>query len=140
MDLIDIVDLKAGAGGGEGGGFTEGADLFDAVVGGSIDFENVERAAFGNLNRERIFGVEFDTGPALGVEGFREDSGGGCFSGAAGADEEVSVGKTFLLDGITQGLDDVILSEDVGKGAGTVFSGKDLIAHAASVERNESLS
>ena len=130
MDLIDVVDLEAGAGGGEGGGFTEGADLFDAVVGGSIDFENVERAAFGDFNRERIIGVEFDTGSALGVEGFREDSGGGRFSGAAGADEEVSVGKTFLLDGITQGLDNVILSEDVGEGAGTVFSGKDLIAHA----------
>ena len=130
MNLIDVVDLEAGAGGGEGGGFTEGADLFDAVVGGPIDFENVQRAAFGDFNRERIFGVEFDTWSALGVEGFREDSGGGSFSGAAGADEEVSVGKAFLLDGITQGLDDVILSEDVGEGAGTVFSGKDLIAHA----------
>lgn len=130
MDLIDVVDLEAGAGGGEGGGFAEGANLFYAVVGGSIDLENVERAAFGDFNRERIFGVESDTGSALGVEGFREDSGGGRFPGAAGADEEVSVGKTFLLDGITQGLDDVILSEDVGEGAGTVFSGKDLVAHA----------
>ena len=130
MDLIDVVDLEAGAGGGEGGGFTEGAHLLDAVVGGSIDFEDVERTAFGDFNRERVFGVEFDTGSALGVEGFREDSGGGRFSGAAGADEEVSVGKTFLLDGITQGLDNVILSEDVVEGAGTVFSCKDLIAHA----------
>lgn len=130
VNLIDVVDLEAGAGGGEGGGFTEGAHLLDAVVGGSIDFEDVERTAFGDFNRERVFGVEFDTGSALGIEGFRENSGGGCFSGAAGADEEVSVCKTFLLDGITQGLDNVILSEDVVEGAGTVFSCKDLIAHA----------
>lgn len=32
VDFIDVVDFKAGAGGCEGGGFAEGADLLDAVI------------------------------------------------------------------------------------------------------------
>ncbi len=37
--------------------------------------------------------------------------------------------EAILLDGIAQGADDVVLSEDIGESAGTVFSGKDLVAH-----------
>ena len=39
------------------------------------------------------------------------------------------MGEAVLLDGIAQGVDDVILPQDVGEGAGAVFPGKDLIAH-----------
>jgi len=48
--------------------------------------------------------------------------------------------EAIFLDGITKGSDDVVLSEDIGESAGTVFSGKDLVAHAATVGRNEGLS
>ncbi len=41
------------------------------------------------------------------------------------------MGQTVLFDGIAQGVDDVVLAKNVGKSTGTVFSGKDLIAHAA---------
>ncbi len=70
VDLVDIVDLEACAGGSKGGGFAKGADLLDAVVGGSVDFENVEGAAFGDFDGEGVFGVELDAGTTLGVEGF----------------------------------------------------------------------
>ena len=54
---------------------------------------------------------------------------GGGFAGAARADEEVSVGKALLLNGIAEGPDDVVLSKDVVEGFGTVFAGEDLITH-----------
>ena len=48
--------------------------------------------------------------------------------------------KPILFDGITKGSDHVILSKNISKGAGAVFSGKNLVAHGAIVVRNESLS
>ncbi len=37
--------------------------------------------------------------------------------------------QAVLLNGIAQGADDMILTQDIVEGQGTVFSGKDLIAH-----------
>ena len=37
--------------------------------------------------------------------------------------------EAILLDRISQSVDNMVLPEDISKGAGTVFSGKDLIAH-----------
>lgn len=48
--------------------------------------------------------------------------------------------KPILFDGITKGSDYVILSKNISKGAGAVFSGKNLVTHEAIVLRNEGLS
>ena len=48
--------------------------------------------------------------------------------------------KTVLLDGVPEGPDDMVLPENISKGAGTVFSGKNLVAHASIVTSNEGLS
>lgn len=37
--------------------------------------------------------------------------------------------ETILLDGVTKGLDDMVLSKDVSKSAGAIFPCKNLIAH-----------
>ena len=37
--------------------------------------------------------------------------------------------EAVLFDGIPEGSDDVILSEEIVESAGTVFAGEDLIAH-----------
>jgi len=50
------------------------------------------------------------------------------------------VRKPILFDGITKGSDHVILSKNISKGAGAVFSGKNLVTHGAIVLRNEGLS
>jgi hypothetical protein len=71
-------------GGGEADGLAEVADLFDAVVGGTVDFEHVERAAFGDFDADVLVGVEVGLGAAGAVEGLGEDAGGGGFAGAAG--------------------------------------------------------
>jgi hypothetical protein len=39
------------------------------------------------------------------------------------------MGEAVLFDGVAKGADDVVLSEEVGEGAGAVFAGEDLITH-----------
>ena len=129
MDFVDDVDLVGAARRGVAGVVAQVADLVDAVVGGAVDFDDVEAGA----------GRDFAAGVAgvarvrcrslLAIEGLGEDAGGGGFSGAAGADEEVGVGEAFLDDRVAQGTDDVVLSKDVIESFGSVFSGEDLIAH-----------
>ena len=131
MDLIDVVDAVLADGGGVVHAFSEGADVIDAVVGGPVDFGDVEGAAFGDFDADGVGGVEVCFGAVGAVEGFGEDAGGGGFSGAARADEEVGVGEAVLGDGVAQGADDVVLSEDVVEGFGAIFPGEDLIAHGA---------
>ena len=130
VDLIDVIDPEFPAGGGEADGFAELADFIDAVVRGTVDFEDIERAAFGDFDAEVVIGIEIRLRSAGAVEGLGEDAGGGGFPGAAGADEEVGVGEAVLGDGVAQRADDVVLAEDVIEGAGTVFPGEDLVAHA----------
>ncbi len=129
VDLVDVVDLELAAGGGEAHGFAEVADLFDAVVGGAVDFEHVERAAFGDLDADVFVGIEVGFRAAGAIERLGEDAGGGGFAGAAGADEKVGVGEALLGDRIAQGADDVVLAEDIVEGFGSVFAGEDLVAH-----------
>jgi L-methionine (R)-S-oxide reductase len=50
------------------------------------------------------------------------------------------VRKAVLFDGVTKSSDHVILSKNISKSTGSVFSGKNLIAHGAIVVRNEGLS
>ena len=130
VDLIDVVDAEIPHRGGIADGFAEGADVVDAVVGGAVDFGDVEAAAFGDLDADGIVGVEIDLGAAGAVEGLGEDAGGGGFSRAAGAHEEVGVGEAVLGNGVAQGADHVVLAEHVVEGLGAVFSGEDLIGHA----------
>jgi hypothetical protein len=129
VDLVDVVDFELAAGGGEADGFAEVADLFDAVVRGTVDFEDVEGSAFGDFDAEVFIGIEVRLGAAGAVEGFGEDAGGGGFAGATRAYEEVGVGEALLLDGIAERADDVILTENVVESSGAVFSGEDLVAH-----------
>ena len=53
-------------------------------------------------------------GSARAVEAFGEDAGDGGFAGAARADEQVGVGDPVLLDGVGQGLRDMLLPHHVG--------------------------
>ena len=129
VDLVDVVNLELPARRGEADGLAEVADLFDAVVRGTVDFQHVERAAFGDLDADVLVGVEVGLRAAGAVERLGKDAGGGGLAGAARADEEIGVGQALLGDGIAKGPHDVVLSEDVVEGFGSVFAGEDLITH-----------
>jgi len=133
VDLVDVVDFEFSLGWGVAGGFLEFADVIDAGVGGAVHFDDVDGAAFGDFAADGVVRVEADTGTVWAVESFGEDAGGGGFSGAAWPDEEVGVSEAVLMDGVFEGLDNGILSEDVIEGFGAVFSGEDLVAHGVSL-------
>ena len=127
VDLIDVVDFELTRCGGELHRVPEIADVVDTPVAGSIDLEDVETAALGNLHAGLIVGVEINPGAALAVQGFCQDSRGGGLPGAAGADEEIGVGEAILFDRVLQSLDDVVLSQDVVEGSRPVFPGEYLV-------------
>ena len=129
VDLVDVENLELPAGGGEAHGLAQVADLLDAVVRGTVDFEHVERATFGNLDADVLLGVEVGFRAVGAVERLGENPRGGGLPGAPRADEKIGVGQPFLGDGVAKGPDDVVLSEDVVEGFGSVFAGEDLITH-----------
>ena len=60
VNLIDVNDAEAAGGGRKAHRFKERANFVDLVIGGAIDFEDIERAALGNLDAGGIFGIEVD--------------------------------------------------------------------------------
>ena len=110
-------------------GLAQFADLLDAVVARAVDFQHVQRAAFGDFLAARVVVVEIDFGAAGAVQAFGEDARDGGFAGAARAAEEIGVRDAFLLDGVGERLGDVLLADDVAKALRPIFSGYDLIRH-----------
>ena len=139
MDLIDVVDAELAHGGGVVDSLAEGTDVVDRVVGSAVDFSDVEAAAFGDFLTDGLVGVEVGFGSALAVQGFGKDAGGGRFSRAARPDEKIGVGEPVLGDGVAQGADDVVLTEDVVKSLGAVFAGEDLVVHGPNGSRRQRL-
>ena len=140
VDLVDVVDLIGTTGGGVGHGFAKITDLLHAIIGSSVDLQDIESAALCDFYAGRIFRVKVRAGPPGTVQSLREDAGRSRLSRAAGANEKVGLGDAVLGDGVAQGLDDMILPQDVIKSAGAVFPGKDLVAHARTVARGGEMS
>ncbi len=129
VHLVDDVDFVAALGGGVADVVSEFADLLDAVVGGAVDFEDVEAGAGGDFGADVFVGVEVGGGAAFAFEGLGEDAGGGGFTGAAGADEEVGLGDASEAEGVGEGADDGFLADDFGEGLGSIFTGENLVGH-----------
>jgi len=73
------------------------------------------------------------------VEGFGKDAGGGGFTDATGTDEKKGVGEATLGDGVGEGADDVVLTDEFGKGARAVFASEDEVSHKESTLRKEAV-
>ena len=131
VDFVDDVDFELRRGGRKLGGLAEVAHLLDAVVARAVDFEDVERAAFGDFLAARVGLVDVHLGAAGAVQAFGEDARDGGFARAARAAEEVGVGDAMGGDGVGKGLGDVLLPDDVAETLRPIFSGDDLIGHAA---------
>ena len=129
VDFVNDVDLELGAGRGVLAGLAQLADLLDAVVAGAVDFEHVQRAAFGDFLAARVVVVEIHLRAAGAIEALGEDAGDGGFAGAARAAKQVGVGDALLLDGVGQRLGDVFLAHHIAEALRPILPGYDLIAH-----------
>ena len=132
VDLVDVVNLVAGEGRRVLGFFAQFPDLIHAIVGGTVDFLDVDRPAFGDFDAERVVGIKIGLRAAGAIQCLGEDPGGRCLAGTTRSDKEIGLGDTVVLNGIPQRTDHMVLAEDVVECPGSVFSGKNLIAaHAA---------
>jgi hypothetical protein len=129
VDFVDDVDFEFSACRGVGDAVPQVFDFANATIRGAIDFEDIEAAAIFDFFADIVVRVEVGLGSIRTVKGFREDSGGGSFSDASGADEEKSVGKTAFGDGVRESADNMFLSYQFLKGAGAIFAGEDEVTH-----------
>ena len=130
VNFVNDVDLERRIGGRVFAGLAEFADLLHAVITRAVNFQHVERAAFGDFLHARIIVIEIHLRAAGAVQAFGEDAGNRGFPCAARPAEQVSVRDTFLGDGVGERLGDVFLADDIGETLRAVFSGDDLITHA----------
>jgi hypothetical protein len=129
VDLIDDIDFKLSSGGGVRDAFPKFLDAFNASVGGTVDFQDVEATTFLDLFADIVVWVEVSFWAFGAVEGFGEDAGGGGFSDAPGTDKEKGVGEATFGDGVGEGSDNMFLADKLRNGAGPVFAGENEVTH-----------
>ena len=130
MNLVDDVHLSLALAGQELHRLANLSNLFDAIVTGPIDLENVDGCA----------AVDFDTGRALttwigrrarlAVEGLGQNARARRLSDAAAASEQEGMSHSVQFDGIFQGAGNVALPDDFVEGAWAPLTGEDEVRHA----------
>ncbi len=129
VDFVDDINLELGGGRDVLDRLAQAADFIDAAVAGSVNFEHIERAAFGDFPATRVVVVESHCRSSGGVEALGKDARDGGLARAARPAKQVGVGDAVLLDGVGQGLGDVFLSHHLAEPLRAILPGYDLIGH-----------
>ena len=135
MNLVDEVDFVRPAGGRVGRALAEVADVFHAVVARSIDLDDIQTTALGDLKAGIAFSTRLGGGALLTIQRLRKDAGGRGFPDAARANEKIGLREAFGIHRILKGAGDVVLPNNLGKGLRTVFSGEDTVTHPRTLKR-----
>jgi len=109
----------------------EGADVLYGIVGGSVQFDDVERRALveGFARTALVAGFVFGCS-VLAVEYFREDAGAGGFAHTPRTGEEKSMRNMATGERVFEGSGHMALPHHVLETLGTVFArGYDKVAH-----------
>ena len=128
MDLIDDVDLIVSLGGCILALFPKEAHVLDAVVGSTVDFDDIHAGAVHDGAGDLGIVVGIRGRAALGIEGFGEEPGGGGLSGSPRTDKEKGMSDPLVFDGIGQGPDDMVLPDQLIELLGAPTSGNDLVS------------
>ena len=99
----------------------DGADLFHAPVGRSVDLPDVDRAVLINASAKFALVAGRRGGAVLAVERFGQNPGRRRFAHAAHARKNIGLGDAVILDGVLKGLDDGLLADHLLKGLGSVL-------------------
>ena len=130
VHLVNVNDAVLPAGGGELHVVAQVADVIDTAVGSTVDFQHIQAAPLGNFLAHVLIRVEIHLRAAGAVERLGKDARGGGLARAARPHKEVGVRKAFLFNGVAQRAHNMIMAQHILERAGTVFSGKNLVAHA----------
>ena len=130
MHFVDEEHLVAVAGRRDGEAFDDHlAHVVDPGVGGGVDLEDVDVAAFGDLDagvadaarrRRRALGA---------VERPGQDARGGGLAAAARPGEDERLGDALALQGVAQGAGDGLLAQHVVERLGPPFPRERLVGH-----------
>ena len=114
MNFINDVDLETPLGGGEVDFIAQFTDVVDAGVGGCVDLDQVHETPFvdGEAVRAVIAGALFDR-LLKAVDSLCEQARAGGLAGALGTGKEVSMPDAVCRDRVFEGLNDVVLTDDL---------------------------
>jgi hypothetical protein len=129
VDFVDNVDLEPASGGCVLDVVAQVADVLDLVVGGAVNFDDIQRISRGDLAAGFAFATGFGDNAGFAVQRFCEDPGGRGFPDAARADEQVGMADALLGDGVLQGARDVFLSDDFIEPLRSPLSCKYFVGH-----------
>ena len=137
VDFVDDIDFVAAFIRREVNFVAQVADVVYAGVGGGVNFDEVEEAAFvdGHTVVTSVIGPLMGIGMGA-VEGFGDEAGGGSFAGAAWTAKEIGVSSAAGGQRVLNRLDDVFLPDDFVEGGGSPFAVKCLIGHAGNYSRS----
>ena len=135
MHFVDQVDLVTPLGRRVSNVLTELPDVFDAVVAGTINLDDVKTVAGRNLAAVITFAARRDRGSFHAIERLCQNSRGRCLSDAARPDEEVRVSEPVLRDRVFQRARDMGLADQVVESLGPVFPGENLVTHALNLAK-----
>ena len=123
MDFVDDEDFVAACLGWYLDLLDELANVFDGVVGGSIEFVYVETASLVEGCATFAVTAAFAVGSGSeAVDGLGEDAGTGGLAYAAGTAEEIGVGELAVVNGVLEGGGEGLLTYYGGEGHGAVFA------------------
>lgn len=107
MNFVDDVDLESAVLGRITHLVDQVADVVDGVVGGGVQFEDIQRVEFGLVFKA--------------VDESRNDAGAGCFAHAAGTAKQERLRQLIVVDGIFQGGGNVLLSNHLVEPSRAIF-------------------
>ena len=129
MHLVDDVNFEAATRRRVRRGIAQLAHLLHAVVARAVNFQNIQRAALGDLDATLVVVFEIHRRAIGRVEAFGEDTGDGRLARAARAAEKIRVRDAPRGDGVAERLGDVLLADHFGKPLRPILSRYDLIRH-----------
>ena len=130
MYFVDQINLVSPLGRRVANIFAELSNVFDTVVAGTIDLDDIETVAGGNLATVIAFAAWRDGRPFHAIEGLRQNSRSRCFTDAAWANKQISMGQAILRDRILQRARHMRLADQIVECLRPIFSGKNLVTHS----------
>ncbi len=138
MHLIDNINLEASVSRLVPDVFDDLTNFIDTPIGGPINFQNIDRAALGDLLALGAFIARLGSRSPFAVERFGQDPGRRSFAHAAHAGKEIRVRDTVRADGILQSAGYVLLPGDIGKILRAPFPRDDQVRHKLKAGWNRS--
>ena len=135
--FVKDVNLEAVACGPIARGIAQLANLVDAAVGRSINFDHIDRVSRANLKARVADAAGLRRGPLdradriPAVKRGCKDARDRRLSNATMAAEDVAVRNAVLLQRVLQRACDVVLPGHIGEALRTILAGKDLVSHPA---------